>query len=283
LRAPTDTNVAAHTPTRKVPPPGSLDGSAFPVPGGSYVSLTLYPTAGEATAVWVPRRNGKQDSAGELREKRAPELVDLDSARRARGEIRRSIRRNRGRYLWTLTYANATYDYETVAADAAAFLLRLRQALGHVWIVLVPEPHPGGHGWHVHAVTNRTIDYLDMRRFWPKGFVYVGDHKRRRARWVTRELAGYLSKYLTKVLAEGGLCGCQPRPKRHHRYWTPKGFDPERIVKRFRTFRAAVLWVLTHYGAWDEEWVLADFPDMPVEGYCWRFPDRCCRRILQGP
>lgn len=231
----------------------------------------------------VPRRNDKPACGRPGREKRAPELVDLDSARRARGEIRRSIRRNRGRYLWTFTFAEATYDYATVTAAVAAFQLRLRETFGHVWFLLVPEPHPGGHGWHVHGAANRTFDWLMIRQLWGKGHVWVGDHQRRNTRWQCRELAGYLAKYVTKVLAEGALQGCEPRPKGHHRYWTPQGFDPERIHKRFLTFKAAVLWVLKHYGAWDEEFVLADFPDMPVEGYCWRFPDRCCRRILQGP
>lgn len=283
MRAPTDSNVAAHTPTRKVGPPGSLDGSPLLVPGGDYVSLTLYPSAGEATAVLIRRPDDRPARGRPDREKRSPELIDLDKARRAKGEIRRAIRRNRGRYLWTLTFAAATYDYELVTAAVAAFQVALRQTYGHVWFLLVPEPHPGGHGWHLHGATNRTFDWAMIARLWGHGHVWVGDHKRRNASWQSRELAGYMAKYVTKVLAAGGLNGCQARPKGHHRYWTPQGFDPERIVKRFLTLPAAALWVLKHYGVWDEEWVLADFEGMPVEGYCWRFPDRYLRRTLQTP
>jgi hypothetical protein len=280
LIAPTDPNVAAHKPAQEVSPLSSLDRSALLVPGGDYVALTLYPSAGEATAVYVPRRDDHPDYGSQEREKRAPELVELDSARRARGELRRQIRRNRGRYLWTFTYARATYDYLAVAADVGAFLVAFRAKYGRQWIVLVPEPHPGGHGWHVHAATNRTYDQGEMWGLWGHGFVWVGDHNKRRGKWAARDLAGYLAKYVTKVIDSSTLHGCQPRPKGHHRYWVTQGFEPECIRKQFRTFAAAALWVLKHYGAWDEEFNLAEFEDLPVEGFSWRFPDRCLRKRL---
>jgi hypothetical protein len=176
--------------------------------------------------------------------------------------------------------AAATYDYLAVAAAVADFQVRLRERFGHVWFLLVPEPHPGGHGWHLHGATNRTFDYKVIASLWGRGFVWVGDHGKRRKRWAARDLAGYLSKYVTKVLADGALHGCQERPAGSHRYWVTQGFEPECLRKQFRTFAGAALWVLKHYGSWDEEWNLAEFEDLPVEGFAWRFPDRCLRKRL---
>jgi len=207
----------------------------------------------------------------------------LDGAIRAKGEIRRQIRRNRGRYLWTFTFADAHYDFLQVAAAVAHFQVQLRLIFGHVWFLLVPEPHPGGHGWHLHGATNRFLEILDVQRAWGKGWVWVGDHRRQNKTLPTRELASYLAKYATKVLQEGALHGCQPRPKGSHRYFVTQGFEPQKVTKYFRTFKAALLWVWKNYGVSDYEADLPGDRDIPVEGVWMTFPDSCCRRLKPDP
>lgn len=277
------TNVSRSAPVAHPPRTRSLDLPTLLVPGGDYVALTLYPDAGEATLVHIPRRSDKP-RPGELElENAAPRNRDLDSALRARGEIRRSIRRNRGRFLWTLTFAEATYDVGAVAVAVAAFLVRLRETFGRIWFIAVPEPHPGGHGWHVHGAANRFLPIEKVWACWQKGWCWVGDHNHANKTMATRKLAGYLAKYVTKVIAGCELYGCQPRRKGQHRYYVTQGFEPQRVSKAFRTIRQGLLWLLKHYGVWDMDGDLPGERDIPVVGVWLRFPDRYCRPLLQGP
>lgn len=279
MNAPTSATIAAHTERVQPASRNSLDVSALLVPGGGYAALTLYPQAGEATAVWVPEKTLSKSGDDPEKTRRPPELVALDSARRAKGVVRRDIRKNRGRFLWTFTFADATYDYAAVVAAVQAFLVNLRTKVGRFWFRLVPEPHPEGHGWHVHGVTNRYIEYLDVWAAWGKGHVWVGDHKKRRAVWQVRELAGYLAKYISKVVAGENLFGCTPRGERQHRHWGPQGFEPQCVRIAFRSLRQAELWLLEHYGSWDTEIPLGGDGDVPVDGWWYSFPDRCCRPL----
>lgn len=233
--------------------------------------------------MYVPSRDAGKKSSWRSSPVRTPEEISVDSARRAKGRMRRQIRKNRGRFLWTFTYETAVYDYDQVVADVGSLLVNLRESEGHVWIILVAEPHPGGHGWHVHAATNRWIDHAAMHSYWGKGWVWVGDHAHKHKKWVTRELAGYLAKYAAKGLTDDRLFGCGARPPGAHRFWVTQGFEPQKVRKAFRLMRDAALWVLKHYGPWDHEVILGETMDVPVEGFWWEFPDKYLRRLPNDP
>jgi hypothetical protein len=202
-------------------------------------------------------------------------LVEQDSAQRAKGEIRRQIRANRGRYLWTFTYAKEQFAYEQLVKHVAAFQRRLRQALGKVWLLLVPEPHPGGHGWHLHGAAATRLPIKTVRKCWGQGHVWVGDHKREHRTWSSRHLSRYLAKYATKMVGGGELYGCRPRPRGAHRYWVTQGYEPEKVSMTFRSVNSAHRWLMTQYGCWDDRRRLELGADVPVEGWWLSFGDEC--------
>jgi hypothetical protein len=167
-----------------------------------------------------------------------------DSARRAAGEVRRYIRGNRLDHLWTFTFAQAVHDYAELGPIVEAFERRLRASGWNGAIVLVPEPHPKGHGWHLHGAVRGRFPIRLMAQLWRHGHVFVvGSHGKSRGAWRSRRLSSYLSKYLTKELAPDELHGCTPRPKGTHRYWRTQGFDPPVEVLYFDTLAQAERWL----------------------------------------
>jgi hypothetical protein len=204
---------------------------------------------------------------------RDAEAIELASAQRAKGEIRRQIRANRGRFLWTFTYKHGVYSYEQVVRDAGAFLRRLRRLVGDVWFVLVPEPHPGGHGYHLHGSAAIRLPIAKVRKAWGKGHVWVGDHKRQHKRWTTRHLSRYLAKYATKMVGGSRLYGCGGRPRGAHRYWVTQGREPECVRCCFPTLALAHDWLRVYMGAYEQCRLLELGPDVPIEGWWLSYSD----------
>jgi hypothetical protein len=273
LRARTDSNVAALSDVSLGPPP-SLDPSALLPWAPQAVVVTLYPEAGEATALYLVGGEKSGNGTHIPLAPRDPELILQDGGRRAKGEIRRQIRRNRGRYLWTFTYADAHYDYGQVVREVRRFMERLREEFGRVWFLMVPEPHPGGHGWHLHAAANERLDIKKMRAAWGHGHVWVGDHKKKRARWNSRKLSRYLAKYATKVLDPDQLHGCEPRQKGQHRYWVTQGFEPRKVSYYATSMGEAAAWLQQMMGMADELRQLDFDAGIPIRGYWLGYDDR---------
>lgn len=171
----------------------------------------------------------REPELAEWRQKRA----DEEHARRAKGQVRRFARSNHLVYLWTLTYAKAEFDLARVAVDVQAFLRRVREHLGRVALVVVAEPHPEGHGWHVHYAAGQFLKVGVIRQCWARrsqslGRVHVQAPRRG---FGPRRISAYLSKYLSKGIASEhqGAFGCSYRPRGMHRYWVTQGFQPQRV------------------------------------------------------
>lgn len=273
MHRPSVGTVAAHNGQARVSPP-SLDHSALLDRDLDGWRLTLYPQAGEGTLTYLKEASGLSGGLELEKLARDPLAVEADSAQRAKGEIRRQIRANRGRYLWTLTYKEATYDYATVVRHVQAFYRRLKKALGKVWLVLVPEPHPGGHGWHLHGAAAVRLPHAAIKKAWGRGFVWVGDHQRKHKQWNSRHLARYLAKYATKMVGGADLHGCGPRPRGAHRYWVTQGFEPEKVSGVFPSLAHVRAWLYAHQGHCGEWHRLAVPADVPVEGWWLSWDDQ---------
>lgn len=186
-------------------------------------TLNLYAEAGEAGGcLWMPPRSEPSGRAID------PERSTLEAARRARGKIRRYCTANRLNRFVTLTYAESCHDPSKLRADVGSFFKGLRRELGgdpipYLW---VPEWHPGGHGLHVHFAVGRYIHRSLISGSWGHGRTNikllgdlpVGSGSLGEA----RVSASYLSKYVSKALADGRDLG-------QHRYEVAQGFTPKPI------------------------------------------------------
>jgi hypothetical protein len=201
--------------------------------------------------VWIGGKRGKRSSvllavattesgSATTATSSDPELLSdawQQANRRASSKSRRYFVKNDLRYMWVLTYEEATSDRALVMAQVSEFARRLRAALGGVAIPYwySPELHPGGHGWHVNFFLSRTVPHAQVASLWGHGFVYVtdfatarrGSHGERltRPRSATdacRRAARYGCKYSQKDWSP------QHVGPRSHRYEVAQGFSPRR-------------------------------------------------------
>jgi len=198
-----------------------------------------------------------------------PERSRNESAARARRKLRRWCVANKADRLCTFTFAgDGCHDLPAVWRHLEAFRRDLRALAGaDVPIALVPELHPGGHGWHVHGALGKFVDYRVLRKCWSHGFVHVKKLKPRQTatrigkpggRAQCRETASYLAKYVVK----GALDGTVPTGKK--RYSVPKGFQP--VAVKFRTVQLAV--VLDHLRELFGSEVVRVWSSTTVEDWC---------------
>ena len=204
------------------------------------------------------------------------ELVERDSQQRAKGEVRRWIRCWRCDRLITLTFTDPVRDYDELVAAIDRFRQRWIRRFGALGApILIPEPHPGGHGWHIHGATYRFIDFRVLRELWPEGKIVDIRRIKHGPRLGPRRLAAYLSKYLTKEFTPEQLAGVSPRPPGARRYFVPRGTTPEETREVFATLAEAEAWLRTHYGEPDYVCPFQARDEVRIEGYWLSFPDRC--------
>jgi len=200
--------------------------------------------------------------------------VAAGNARRAAGEVRRYIRANRLDHLWTFTFAQAVTDYAQLAPIVEAFERRLREAGWRGPLVLVPEPHPLGHGWHLHGAIRGRFPHAWMARLWKHGYVFVtGSHGKSKGAWRPRRLSRYLAKYLIKDLDQEELAGCTPRPKGAHRYFVTAGFDPRVERWTFDTLAQALEFLDKSMGPPAVMLPMVGDDRFTLEGYWLDWPD----------
>jgi hypothetical protein len=145
------------------------------------------------------------------------------AARRRRGKVRRWCVANRAGWLMTLTYrGEGQFEWPMMARDVWNFRRQMRRRFPGVKAALmtVPEWHPGGHGLHVHVATSEYVPKELLAACWPHGFVDNGERTHRGGS-SPRQLAGYVSKYLSKE-HEGA-----ERPRGAHGYEVTQGTQPE--------------------------------------------------------
>lgn len=145
------------------------------------------------------------------------------ASRRARTGVRRLVRSLGMRYMWTLTFPRAT---DRRGAEHA--FRRFMRGPGHRGdgaarlfggtYVAVFEPHPQGHGWHVHFLTNRVVRVERVREAWRRCLGVSG--RIHAKRWSSaRSASMYAAKYVSKGLAD-------TLPKGSHRYLVGEGSTP---------------------------------------------------------
>jgi hypothetical protein len=191
-------------------------------------TLSLYPTAGEASGSFVPSYRPARAwvPAGDSQN---PARARAEAARRAKKKLRLYAAHNRLNRLGTLTYAGSgCHDPSVLREDVAAFFRALRDELGgsplaYVW---VPEWHKSDHGLHVHFAVGQFIARGKIASAWGRGFVHIkrlSDLPVGSTTWdEARRAAGYLSKYVTKAFEPEG----RGRVLGLHRYEVAQGFQP---------------------------------------------------------
>lgn len=288
----TDSRDSLSPPVRKTVP--SLEEPALLSRPGERWLLKRYVTAGEAVIAWVWPSGERQPGLAEPVDEEPNPDREPEYGRRARGRARRWIRANRCAYMWTLTFRDRQLDYDAVAQAVDRLLRRLAEAdwgprsgrmtrhlTSNPKMLLIAEPHPGGHGWHVHGATDTYLAHAKMEKMWGEGYVFVTRPKTGRRAWSPRVLAAYLSKYLTKQLEPDELHGCRPRPAGAHRYWVTQGHDPEVIRTWHPTRGAAVAYLYLEYGRPDVEYELEARDQQGPAGLWFAFPDLVVERWLK--
>ncbi len=141
--------------------------------------------------------------------------------------------------LWTLTTRDVIEDPRELGARWSAFNKMMAEYLdgrcaGHArhakargsarrWGgVRVSEPHPKGHGWHIHFVTASWIAVDDVRRIAEiAGFGRV--HVAKPGKGGAAAIGRYLSKYLGKALDAGKGTGA--------RMWSIFGYGRDKATR----------------------------------------------------
>jgi hypothetical protein len=85
-------------------------------------------------------------------------------------------------------------DYKSVSRAWRAFILSLKRAETGFPCVRVFEPHPGGHGWHVHFITG---DFLHVNMI--RKFSTAAGFGRIHVKQIPLEAVVYLAKYISKA------------------------------------------------------------------------------------
>ncbi len=189
------------------------------------------------------------------------------NARRARSAIRRYCCANRLRRHAVLTYAEATFDLAQVRRDLLELFRKLNQLQGAGAAVAVAEPHPEGHGWHIHVALPRYLHRGTLAALWGHGHVSISLH--RAADDTPAQLSGYLAKYLAKTLDEDdlpeGFTADQLRQSGSHRYWLQPGWQPLLLRYYHRSYGSAWVTLRAVFGGAK---AAAAVLSTQVQGYC---------------
>src|SRR5665811_406031 len=173
-------------------------------------SVTVYPTAGEATGAWVPRDRSEIKKVKGV----VPDVIAnrKRSARRAQGRARRYCAANGCDRLWTLTFGDSFGHAPTSFAEtmrhAQRFVRRLRASglipAGFALLVTAEKGSKNGR-WHIHLVFAGYLPVLRVRAIWglgavqcPKGRRHRGRHGKAPALNEARRVATYVAKYVGK-------------------------------------------------------------------------------------
>jgi hypothetical protein len=236
---------------------------------------------GEAVVVYASARRDKDFSKPwEYETTPEEDLVrQAKNQRRAEGRAKRELRRyivkNGLSRMWTLTYAEATFDRAKVIGDVNDFLQRLRLVLQCSFpAAYVIERHPGGHGLHVHiALQSRFIDWAQFGRTWGHGHVQFSDGMQVvRAQVGKRAQCRMLAKYLSKYMAKAWTDSHEPGD---HRYEVAQGFAVVLSRRVFKTRQEATAWLTDRLGAPADVWWSGDsetWEGPPVWAYTWDGP-----------
>ncbi len=197
-------------------------------------SVTVYPTAGEATGAWVPsERSEIKKVKGSV-----PDVIAnrKRAGRRAQGRSRRYCVANNCDRLWTLTFDDRLVAAPSSRAEclrhAQRFVRRARASglfpEGFAWLMTAERGHKNGR-WHIHFAFSGFLPVLRVRAVWGLGIVncgrapvrHRGRHGKAPAVNESRRVATYCAKYVGKDF-EDETPGA-------HRYEVAQGHQPEMV------------------------------------------------------
>jgi hypothetical protein len=181
--------------------------------------VAIRPRCGEAT-IYQPA--AKRAAVASL-------VPDVDrsrreAARRAAVMVRRLATEHGLSRMWTLTVADGAIakDRAAVAELVHLFSKRMARRWRHLKWLAVLEPHPGGHGYHVHMLVSQYIPKELVREVWGHGHTdvrLITGRGVKDPRSGARRAAGYAAKYMAKEF-DG-----QDVPRGTHRYLRREGMD----------------------------------------------------------
>lgn len=136
-----------------------------------------------------------------------PERSEREAVRRAQAMIRRLVAEHELTRMVTLTNADATTapQRREVVHRVQLFVKRIRRRVPFARWLAVLEWHPGGHGWHVHLVTDRFVPKHLLQEAWTWGFVdarLIRPKGEGTSRQAARKAGQYVAKYLGKGVGE---------------------------------------------------------------------------------
>ena len=113
-----------------LPPECSLEHAPLLDGGEARYAVAIWPQAGEAAVVRLTGAGGDGPVPTPEQLAKRPERNAQAHARRAKGRIRRYIRANRCRFMWTFTERADVRDFDEACEHVDAFLRALRETFG---------------------------------------------------------------------------------------------------------------------------------------------------------
>ena len=142
----------------------------------------------------APRRVAGQRSANY-------EQHRLANLRKAKARVRRYIKVNGLRFLWSLTFAENCVDVG-VADKAFWALSRWLGSRGVPWLAVREFQKRGA--VHYHLAVDRFLPHAEVEAAWGQGYVLVSGPKHG---WSSASAAAYVTKYIAKDLEDKRLEG----------------------------------------------------------------------------
>jgi hypothetical protein len=115
-----------------------------------------------------------------------------------------------------------------------------------------------------------------LARLWGQGWVDIRKRHSGERKWKWRELAGYLSKYVSKGIDQEAADDPKERAERQHRYFATHGFHPSTWRLRYGRIGQAYERLRGLYGQPDLELPFGEWEHGQVFGVFYAFPDRLC-------
>lgn len=197
--------------------------------------VKVFPTCGESVIVVGTPTQPEHVEKGSGED---PEATAARSARRRRGKVRRYLIHNKLHRLWTLTYAEAEWDYDQVKADLARFFRDLRthrrKRFPYLWVI---ERHPKGHGLHVHVAMEGYVRKRDLQAIWGRGIVHFSDKRKRASEaYSGAQLAAYFAKELAAYITKEAAA-----TDGQHFYDCAQGYQPPEVCEFVQGDEGAII------------------------------------------
>lgn len=225
----------------------------------SYANARIYDLAGDFEAKyfesgWLtgteikvkPKRDRKITARGESPDY---ELNRQKTIAKARGNVRRRIKKYKLIRKWELTFAENIQDVREADAEFRNFMKRLNRRYPFFKYVATREfQDKNGRGAvHYHIAVNMYIPKKELDKIWGRGFTwmkaYFKDEKAGR-----KNIYSYLTKYLTKYAGDERLKG-------FHLYLCSQGLNILFTDMKFRSAEEFLVYLFNNYKNIGEKYI----------------------------